>query len=95
MILNTVKNEIECATANIVYLTSYFTECYTLYRVEADKSSKDYDKKKADRFFERATSYAQRSIEYAESIGLDPKSVCKDCVNFMESYRIIIKKDVA
>ena len=92
---NTILSSIECATADIVYLTSYFTECFTLYRAEADKSSKDYNKKKADRFFERATSYAQRSIEYAENIGLDPKSVCKDCVNFIESYRIVVKRDVA
>jgi len=92
---NILLSSLQTAMADMVYYTSAYTEMYTLYVQEANKSSSEYNKKRADYFFHNSDSKARRAIQYALDLGLDPEVVCKDCVNFFDSYKGDWKKEVA
>jgi len=82
----TIIKQIESGIQDIVYYTSAFTEHYTVYITEANKSSKQYRHSFADAAFRRAHKNAQYAISVCQELGLDPAVVCRDQVNFMDSY---------
>lgn len=91
----TLLSSIEIAMEDMVRYTSNYTETYTLYVQEANKPSRKYNHKRANHFFHSAAAWSQRAIEYAQDLGLDPEIVCRDCVNFLNSYKGDWKKVVA
>ena len=84
----TIINNIQSVASDLVYFTSAFTEHYTYYIAECNKPSKDYDHVVATQRFDRAASYARMAISTCEDAGLDPKVVCKDQINFVDSYKV-------
>jgi len=84
----TIINRIEKDIAELVYHTSYFTEMYSRYTQEANKSSKDYSHTRATYLFEKSVHYAKYAISIAQEMGLNPEVVCRDCVIFMDSYKV-------
>ena len=83
----TIIKQIESGVQDIVYYTSAFTEHYTHYITECNKPSKQYRHSFADAAFRRAHKSAQYAISVCQELGLDPAVVCRDQVNFMDSYK--------
>lgn len=84
----TLINRIEKDIAELVYYTSYFTEMYSRYTEQANKSSKDYSHTRATYLFGKSVHYAKYAISTAQEMGLNPEVVCRDCVIFMDSYKV-------
>lgn len=82
-----IIKKIEAGVQDIVYYTSAFTEHYTHYITECNKPSKQYRHSFADAAFRRAHKSANYAISVCEELGLDPAVVCRDQVNFMDSYK--------
>lgn len=85
--MNTIIETLETGIADLVYYSVNFTEAYTQYREQANKSSKEYNSYDAEQCLVRAGRYAKMGIDTAKELGLDPSKVCGDCMNFAQSYK--------
>lgn len=85
--MNTIIETLETGIADLVCYNVNFTESYTQYVEQANKSSKEYSSYDAEQCITRAGRYTKMAIDTAKDLGLDPSKVCKDCINFAEAYK--------
>ena len=85
--MSTIIETLEAGIADLVYYNVNFAEAYTQYVEQANKSSNEYKHEIAEKCIIRAGSYARAAIDTAKNLGLEPSKVCKDCINFAESYK--------
>lgn len=85
-----VNNQIHIMMRNelqyVASIAADFKKYETLYFIECNKSSKDYEYAKANEYVRLALKQAKLMQEYCEEEGYELRSICFDCENFIDQY---------